>query len=166
VVINLEFLCADPGTPAADLPPLPALKPNQTNREMITALTSGCGGTCHNNFINPIGFAFEGFDGMGRARTKDNGRPVDTKSAYPFSEGYKSFDDAAQLMKLMSESKQAHACFSKKIASYALQRDIVKSDLPMIETLASASMEGGSMKQVMMTLVKDPAFRNRTGAMQ
>lgn len=164
VILNLEFLCADPGKPAANLPPIPALKPGQTNREMITTLTSGCGGTCHNSYINPIGFAFEGFDGMGRARTTDNGRPVDTKSAYPFAEGYKEFDGAAALMKLMAESKQAHACYAKKIASYALQRDIVRSDQALLDSLTNVSMAGGSLKKVMLELVKAPAFRTRLGA--
>jgi hypothetical protein len=166
VTLNLEFLCANPGTPAANLPPIPPLKPGQTNREMITTLTSGCGGSCHNNFINPIGFAFEAFDGMGRVRTKDNGKPVDTKSAYPFAEGYKSFDGAAQLMKLMAEGKQAHTCYAKKIASYALQRDIVAADAPLLDALAKISQQGGSMKKVMLALVEQPAFRTRLGAKQ
>lgn len=164
VVLNLEVLCANPGTPAANLPPLPALKPGQTNREMITTLTSGCGGSCHNSYINPVGFAFESFDGLGRVRKTDNGRPVDTSAAYPFAEGYKRFDGAVELMKLMADSKQAHACFSKKIASYALQRDIVRSDLPLLEAMTRSSMQGGSMKEVMVQLARDPAFRARPGA--
>jgi hypothetical protein len=52
VSINLDILCVDPGAPAADIPSVPELKPDQTNRERITALTAGCGGTCHNSFIN------------------------------------------------------------------------------------------------------------------
>jgi hypothetical protein len=163
VTLNLEFLCADPGKPAADLPPIPPLKPGQTNREMITTLTSGCGAQCHTNYINPLGFAFENFDGMGRVRSMDNGRPIDTAAAYPFAEGVKQFADAAQLMQVMASSKQAHACYAKKIAGYALQRDIVQSDLTLLDSLTRVSMGGGSIRQVMLELVKDPAFRTRLG---
>ena len=101
--------------------------PGQTNREMITTLTGGCGRQCHTYYINPLGFAFENFDGMGRLRSMDNGKPVDTAAAYPFAEGYKQFADAAELMQIMAGSKQAHACYAKKIAGYALQRDIVQT---------------------------------------
>jgi hypothetical protein len=163
VTLNLDFLCADPGKPAAGLPPIPALKPGQTNREMITTLTGGCGQQCHTSYINPLGFAFESFDGLGRARTMDNGKPVDTSAAYPFVEGVKSFADAAQLMQLIASSKQAHTCYAKKVAGYALQRDIVQSDLPTLDAMARVSMAGGSIKQVMLELVKDPAFRTRFG---
>jgi hypothetical protein len=131
---------------------------------MIATLTQGCGQQCHTYYINPLGFAFEHFDGMGRLRTSDNGKPVDTRAAYPFAEGYKEFADSAELMQLMSGSKQAHACYAKKIASFGLQRDIVESDVPTLDAMAAVSMAGGSLKQVMVALVEDPAFRMRRGA--
>jgi hypothetical protein len=164
LTLNLDFLCADPGKPVANLPPIPPLMPGQTNREMITTLTGGCGMQCHTYYINPLGFAFESFDGMGRLRSMDNGKPVDTSAAYPFAEGYKQFANATQLMDIMAASKQAHACYAKKIAGYALQRDIVQGDLPTLDALAAVSMAGGSIKQVMLALVDDPAFRTRHGA--
>jgi hypothetical protein len=164
LTLNLDFLCADPGDPLPNLPPIPALMPGQTNREMIATLTQGCGQQCHTYYINPLGFAFEHFDGMGRLRTSDNGKPVDTRAAYPFAEGYKEFADSAELMQLMSGSKQAHACYAKKIASFGLQRDIVESDVPTLDAMAAVSMAGGSLKQVMVALVEDPAFRMRRGA--
>jgi hypothetical protein len=165
LTLNLDFLCADPGKPVANLPPIPPLMPGQTNREMITTLTGGCGHMCHTYYINPLGFAFENFDGMGRMRTTDNGKPVDTAAAYPFAEGYKQFSGAADLMGLMANSKQAHACYAKKIAGYALQRDIVQSDLAMLDVMSQVSMAGGSIKAVMLALVADPAFRTRHGGM-
>jgi hypothetical protein len=140
------------------------LMPGQTNREMIATLTQGCGHQCHTHYINPLGFAFENFDGMGRLRDTDNGKPVDTRAAYPFAEGVKEFADSAQLMAIMAESRQAHACYSKKIASHALQRDIVERDVPTFDAMTAVSMAGGSLKDVMLALVKDPAFRTRQGA--
>jgi hypothetical protein len=162
VTLNLDVLCADPGPAVPDLPPVPPLAEGETNRERISTLTSACGGECHNYYINPIGFAFENFDGMGQLRDTDNGKPVDTSSAYPFAEGVLSFTGAGQLMQLMANGKQVHACYSKKIASYALQRDIVESDLALLDALAAVSA-GGSVKQVMLELSKNPAFTTRAG---
>jgi len=68
VSMSLDVLCAPLGPPAAVIPPLPVAKPGQTNRQRVDEHTSGCGGACHNQMINPLGFAFENFDGMGRFR--------------------------------------------------------------------------------------------------
>ncbi|MDC0676744.1 DUF1592 domain-containing protein [Sorangium atrum] len=165
VSINLDMLCAPLGAPAPNIPPVPPLEPGQTNRQRITRLTSGCGGTCHNQLINPVGFAFEHFDGMGQYRDEENGGlPIDSSGVYAFSEGTKSFGDAGELMHYMAEGEQAHLCYAKKLASFALQRDVVPSDLPLVETLAEVSRgASGSVKEIMLELVKNDAFRTHMG---
>ncbi|AUX27026.1 hypothetical protein SOCEGT47_075990 [Sorangium cellulosum] len=165
VSINLDVLCTPLGAPVPNLPQLPPLEPGQTNRERITRLTSPCGGVCHNELINPVGFAFEHFDGMGQYRDEENGGlPIDSSGVYSFSEGAKSFADAGELMRHMAEGEQAHLCYAKKLASFALQRDVVPSDLPLVETLAGLSRgASGSVKEMMLELVKHEAFRTRVG---
>ena len=166
VRINLDTLCAFPGTPNQMLPDIPPAKANQTNREVITDLTSGCGRECHGQIINPIGFAFESFDGLGRARTMDNGRPVDTSGSYPFAEGMESFADSTELMGIMASGSQAHQCWAKKMASYALERDLVEAERPLVVALGEVSRGGASLKDVMVALVKNDAFRTRIGGAQ
>jgi hypothetical protein len=159
--INLDILCAPLGPPAADLPPIPALEPNQTNRERISTLTDACGGSCHRKLINPVGFAFEHFDGMGQYRDTENDElPIDSSGAYEFIEGTKTFEDAGGLMQAIASGKQAHLCYAKKLASFSLQRDIVESDLSLVNALAKVSRGAdGSVKQVLTELVKNDAFR-------
>ncbi|WP_437874323.1 DUF1592 domain-containing protein [Sorangium sp. So ce513] len=167
VSINLDVLCTPLGAPAPNIPPVPPLEPGQTNRERITRLTGACGGSCHNELINPVGFAFEHFDGMGRYRDEENGGlPIDSSGVYTFSEGPKAFADAGELMRHMAEGEQAHLCYAKKLASFALQRDVVPVDLPLVEALAKVSRgtgAGGSVKDLMVALVKNEAFRTRMG---
>jgi uncharacterized protein DUF1592/uncharacterized protein DUF1595/uncharacterized protein DUF1588/uncharacterized protein DUF1585/uncharacterized protein DUF1587 len=164
VRINLDTLCADPGVPTADLPPVPPLQPSQTNRQRYQALTEGCGATCHGQIINPIGFAFENFDGVGRARQMDNGQPVNTNGEYPFAEGRQSFSGAAELMQRIAGGSQAHECYAKKLASYALERDVVESEHALVQSLGATSRQtGASVKDVMLALVKTDAFRTHVG---
>jgi hypothetical protein len=164
VRINLDTLCLELGPPATVLPSVPALKPNQSNRQRYEGLTNGCGAPCHTVYINPLGFAFEDFDGLGRYRTMDNGQAVDTTGSYPFAGGDQSFGDSSDLMKIIASSPQAHQCWSKKLASYALERDIVESERPLIEALGNVSAASdGSLKQVMLALVQNDAFRTRVG---
>jgi hypothetical protein len=164
VRINVDTLCVGLGPPSMMLPSVPAIEANQTNRQRYQALTEGCGAPCHTVFINPLGFAFENFDGVGRARTTDHGQPVDTTGSYPFAEGTLSFSGAPELMQLIAEGAQAHQCWSKKLASYALERDMVEAERPVIEQLGAVSLQsGGSLKEVMLALVRSDAFRTHVG---
>jgi hypothetical protein len=160
--LNLDTLCADPGFPNQTLPAIPAAEDNQTNRMVITDLTSGCAEVCHGQIINPIGFAFENFDGLGRPRDTDNGQPVDTSGVYPFEEGDLAFAGAPELMQSMAAGAQAHQCWAKKMASYALERDLVEADRPLVQALGAVSQaSGSSLKQVMLALAENDAFRTR-----
>jgi len=166
--INFDVLCATLGPPAPQLPPIPPLEPNQTNRERITTLTGGCGGSCHNQLINPVGFAFEHFDGMGQYReTENDGLAIDTGGSYEFSDGERPFADANELMQAMADSEQAHLCYAKKLASFSLQRDIVASDAALVGALSGISRsDHGSVKEVLTELVKTDAFRIHTPGAQ
>ncbi|HYQ42084.1 MAG TPA: DUF1592 domain-containing protein [Polyangiaceae bacterium] len=168
VRVAMDTLCLELGPPSGvTLPPVPPQEANQTNRERYEGLTNGCGRPCHTVYINPVGFAFEQYDGIGRYRTTDNGKPVDTSGSYPFSDGTRSFKDSSELMQEIANGPQAHQCWSKKLASYALERDIVDSERPTVEALGAVSQaSGGSLKQVMLALVQSQAFRTHVGGAQ
>jgi hypothetical protein len=95
-----------------------------TMREKITQLTrdSACM-SCH-SVINPLGFALENYDAVGRWRTSDNDRPVDSQSEYPTRSGetivIRSARDIAEFA-VASESAQ-------RAFVTALFRHIVKQD--------------------------------------
>ncbi len=164
VSMNLDVLCTVLGPPAANLPPVPPLQPGQTNRQRISTLTEGCGGVCHNQQINPLGFAFEHFDGLGRYRDVENGSlPIVSSASFTFSEGAVSFEGAADLMHAMAAGKQAHRCYAKKLASFGLQRDIVEADIPLLDVLTATSLEAGAIKNIILELVRSDAFRVRAG---
>ena len=157
--LEAAMLCGPPRTPPPGVPPLPPVTPGQTNRERLTSFNSSCGGTCH-RFIDPLGFALENFDGLGRQRELDNGSPVDTTGSYPLAEGSVSFADGVELMKALAGSAQVHTCYSKQVTSYAFGRDLVEDDRPVLESLAKVS-RSQSLKEVILTLVRDPEFRTR-----
>jgi hypothetical protein len=70
-------------------------------------------------------------------------------------------------MKVLAADPQTHLCYSKKLASFSLQRDVVAADIPLVSQLASISeSSSGSVKQVLVDLVKQDAFRTRAGGAQ
>src|SRR4029077_19313510 len=165
VSMNLDVLCAKLGPPVANIPPVPPLLPGHTTRQRITTLTSGCGASCHGEQINPLGFSFDHFDGMGQYRdTENGGLPIDTSGQYAFVSGAKSFASSAELMRIMATDSQAHLCYTKKLASFGLQRDIVATDMPLLQALSSASIApNGTIKNVILQLVRSDAFRTHSG---
>jgi hypothetical protein len=166
VSMNLDVLCAQLGPPAPNIPPIPPLQPGQTNRQRIDTLTGTCGMTCHNEQINPLGFAFEHFDGMGKWRdTENGGLTIDSSGRYNFADGVtRTWTGAAELMQVLASTPQTHTCYAKKLSSFALQRDVVANDMPMLGALTSTSMAPtGSVKQMIIELVRNNAFRTRVG---
>jgi len=167
VTLNLDVLCATLGPPAANIPPIPPLQPGQTNRQRIDTLTGTCGQSCHNDMINPLGFSFEHFDGMGQWRdTENGGLTIDSSGSYTFADGTtKTWNDAAGLMQVLATTAQTHTCFAKKLASFGLQRDVIAGDMPLLTSLTSAGMTAGtsSEKQLIIQLVRSDAFRTHGG---
>jgi len=168
VTLVRDVVCATLGPPSVVPPEIPALKPGQTNRERIDGITKACGQSCHNDMINPLGFAFDHFDGMGQWQdTENGGLTIDTGGSFKFADGTtKTWTDVAGLMQVLATTPQAHTCFSKKLASHGLQRDITINDMPLLNTLTSTSMAdgaAGSEKQLIIQLVKNDAFRTHGG---
>jgi hypothetical protein len=168
VSISLDVLCAPLGPPSDMLPPLPTRKPGETNRMRVNEHTKVCGAACHNDMINPLGFAFENFDGMGQYRTTEkNGAddlPIDASGSFNFVGGTKTYRDAMELMNVLATDPQAHLCYAKKLASYGLQRDVIEADGALLSALSAISESSeGSLKKVIEGLVAQDAFRIRAG---
>lgn len=164
VELNHSVLCAEIPLPGAVDTTLPSAQVGQTNRARVDGASGEgtCGATCHAPYINPLGFAFENYDGMGRLRDTDNGSPVDTSATYPFTEGNLTFSGAPQLMQYIAEGQQAHACYSKNLASFALQRDLSTADRALLDSLTASSQQGASVKDLLLAVVTSPAFTTRT----
>ena len=80
VYVLESIVCSPVGSPPASADTtIPEFDPSMTNRELYEEATIGRGASCAgcHTLINPLGYAFENYDTMGRYRTTDNGRPVD-----------------------------------------------------------------------------------------
>jgi hypothetical protein len=165
VDINNRVLCGKLEPPVGEIPPLPAFMPGQTNRERVAAHTEKgvCAG-CHGTIINPLGFAFEGFDAMGRARSTDNGKPVDASGQYAFGSGTKPFQGAAELAALLSESERAHGCYQANLAEFALARDLAGGDGALVTELLAKSLSSRlSLHDSLLALVQSQEFTTALG---
>ncbi len=160
IALDQQVLCHELPYEAFPDPPSLPVEPDLTNRQRVQQTSGECGPICHGIFLDPLGFAFEGFDGMGQPRELDNGQPVDSTGEYPFADGEQQFDDANDLLQIMARTTQAHVCYARNVASYELQRDMVEADRPLLESLAEVS-RNESLKELVIALVRSPAYRLR-----
>jgi hypothetical protein len=164
VFINHRVLCTSLPPPPDVLPPIPADSGmTMTSRQRIEMHTGPgtCGSTCHGTFINPVGFAFESFDGLGQYRTEEFGLPIDASGSFEFVSGAVAFDGASELNDALAAQVQTHDCYAKHWVEYALGRDTAGSDLDLIQGLGDASLDGLSVKDLIIELVQSEEFRAR-----
>jgi hypothetical protein len=167
VFVRDRMLCAPVPSPPPTVdnsPPDPA--PDLTTRQRFAVHTedSSCA-TCH-LAIDPIGFTFEGFDHLGRARSEELGLPVDTSGALVES-GDPSIDgpltSAVELSDRLAESSTVARCVGGKWLTFALGRPQTASDeCSLAATYAKLEASGGNLVELLVALTTSPAFRVRS----
>ncbi|MBM4344421.1 MAG: DUF1592 domain-containing protein [Deltaproteobacteria bacterium] len=153
-----RFLLCDfvPDPPANLNTAIPEPSPDaKTLRQRLTAHMNvpGCS-SCH-KALDPIGFAFERFDGIGRFRTLDNGEPIDTTGdldGVPFGD----LDTFAQVL---AGSPKFRRCVTQKLYGYAVARPTVAGEKTQVDGLAAAfAANGYKVKALMREIALSDGF--------
>jgi hypothetical protein len=88
--------------------------------------------SCHMR-MDPLGFALENYNAVGRWRTEDAGQPVDASGTLPDG---KSFRGSAELKGLLAGNREAFAeCLTEKLMTYALGRGLEGYDRPAVKQI-------------------------------
>ncbi len=94
----------------------PPPDPNRTTRERFQVHTEapGCEG-CH-TLIDGLGFSMENFDGIGKVRPTENGRPIDTSVTLDVgSEIDGSYGDSTELLTALAKSDGVKSCLARQL---------------------------------------------------
>lgn len=165
VFIQRRLLCADiPPPPSnADLT-LPAISPDlPTNRARTEAHTSASAcSRCH-GFINPTGFAFEGYDALGRTRAEDNGQPVDAAVEVPVGTADPIVaDGAVDFVQALADRPEPYRCYVTQWLRYAYGRPEVDADRCLVDRLAERAYEDDApVTAIVADLAANAAVRYR-----
>jgi hypothetical protein len=159
-----DVLCRvipDPPPGAQNTPPPAATEPIETTRDEVTLLTGQlyCP-TCHSQ-INEPGFAFEGFDAIGRVRERENGVAVDTTGSIKLDGSDVEFDGAGELVEALADSEEARACYTSRWLEFAYGRTLADADDPLRERLALRPL---GVQEIITTLATSPEFLSREAA--
>ena len=124
------------GTPPPPPPPnVPVLEDNTTSatlsvRERLAEhRTNPVCASCHDR-IDPVGFALENFDAVGRWRNVEAGKPIDATGGLP--NGSKFVGVSGLEQELLNRPKRFVTTMVEKLLTFALGRGVEYHDAPAI----------------------------------
>jgi hypothetical protein len=164
-LIRERFFCQalPPPPPGVNAEP-PRLDPNLSTRERYLAHSQNepCQG-CH-RLIDPIGFGFEAFDGIGRLRDNDGGRPVDASGEIVgTTQSNGTFSDLAGLADKLAASPDVRDCYAQTWVQFAYGLD-PHTELACTEQQIRGAFTG-DLKGLYRQLIAAPHFLRRGGVL-
>jgi hypothetical protein len=117
--------------------------------------------TCHELF-DPIGFAFENFDAVGRWRAAESdGKPIDTKVDLTNAGALDGpVNGAVELARRMATANEVRDCVTRQWMRFALGREDAADDDNARKALATSFRDGGGkVRDLLAALARSDAFR-------
>jgi hypothetical protein len=159
----LENLLGTP--PPPPLPDVPALDDNTVSaglpvrQRLAEHRKNAACASCH-NLIDPVGFALENFDAVGRWRTLEEGHAVDASGGLP--DGSR-FDGVAGLEAgLLARPDVFVGTLAEKLLTFALGRGIDTDDGPAVRKIVRAAREKGwRLSAIVEAIVQSDPFLMR-----
>jgi hypothetical protein len=159
-----NLLAAPPPPPPPNVPALAAETTGEratvTLREAMAAHRANpeCA-SCHAQ-MDPIGFAFEHFDAIGRWRESDGGLPIETASVLPDGTKIDGIEGVKRL--LLGDPERFVSAVTEKLLMYALGRNIQYYDRPVIRTVVrEAAADDYTFEALIRGIVESVPFRMR-----
>jgi hypothetical protein len=156
--IRGTLLCGEVPPPPPSMGAPIVVPPGQTYRQALaTELHQPPCAACH-QLVDPLGFALEHYDVLGRFRTTDNGLPVDS-SAVILDLDNAMVSDARSLGEELASSCDVQLCVARTFVAHALGRRVDEIDAMGVAEVASAfSASGFNLRALLLATVQTPAF--------
>jgi hypothetical protein len=160
-----NVLGAPPPEPPPDVPNL------QENGDLVTKVktlrqrleahrANAVCASCH-KLMDPIGFALESFDAVGKYRTVDeNYEPIDNSGVYADGSRIDGLPGLRQV--LVSHSDQFLVNMTRTLMTYALGRGVEYYDMPTVRTILRAGApQQHRFSSIVLGIVKSAPFQMR-----
>jgi len=166
VFVRERLLCEElvPPPPDLDTTP-PGLDPNLTTRERFSRHSEDpmCSG-CHRS-IDPIGFSFERYDGVGGYREVENGRPVDDSgSLLQPGIGERAYNGPKGLAQLLADEATVSACAVEQLYTFVHGREPDAADECALEELGDGfEASEHDLFELLIDVTLNDSFTQRRG---
>src|SRR5712671_3312160 len=117
--------------------------------------------SCHTK-MDPLGFALENYDAIGKWRTQDGTFPVDASGSLPNG---KTFSGPEGMKALLGDSMpEFTSSLAEKMLTYSLGRGVESFDRPTVRSLVNVTMaDSYRMQTLILGIVKCAPFQQRRG---
>jgi hypothetical protein len=158
-----NILGAPPPPPPPNVPPLDdsaSLSAKSLREQLEKHRADAACASCHAR-LDPIGFALEQYDGVGRFRTKEGDAEIEATGALPDGTSLSGPEGLKKL--LLDRRDQFLECFAAKLLTYALGRGLAYYDQPAVRALRrKATAEGYRFSSLVLGVVDSVPFQMRT----
>ena len=160
IYVMEKLLGYSPPQPPPDVPEIePDIRGAKTIREQLAKHReiATCA-ECHRK-IDPLGFALENFDAIGRWRDQyGKGMPVNPAGKLPSGEAFASAGEFKNLM--AQKHDQFTRCLTQKLLTYATGREQVPTDRPAIDSiLREMKKDNQGLRDLIHLIVLSEVFR-------
>lgn len=161
--IREKLLCqtipAPPPNVSTTLPETPPGTQRTLRQKVELHMQSASCRGCH-QLMDPPGFAFEGFDAVGREQVLDDGLPIDTSGSL---DDVGSFTDAEGLMGLLAKDPRVTACLARQVYRQGVGHvDTAGEQRPLRDAERAFAAGGYRYQDLLVELVATEAFRTGT----
>jgi hypothetical protein len=157
-----NILGSPPPPPPPDIPALSESKgavPTSVREQMQKHRANPVCASCHSR-MDPLGFALENFDGIGKWRVVDGKTPIDASGAFPDGSKFAGPDDFRTL--LVKERDALVRTFTEKLLTYALGRGAEYYDMPAVRRIIKSAEPDLRWSSLILGVVKSSPFQMRT----
>jgi hypothetical protein len=161
-----NLLGTPPPPPPPDVPELKAAvngKALSMREQMQVHRSNAVCAACHAR-MDPIGFALENYDAVGRWRSEDAGAPIDASGKLPDGTTFEGPAGLSQLL-LTKYKDDFVRTATEKLLTYALGRGVEYFDSPTIRSIdRDAARDNYRVSSLILAIVKSTPFRMRRNA--
>ena len=139
------------------------LDPTQTTRERFSVHSddSFCQ-SCH-RLIDLVGFGFEEFDAIGRFRTTENGKPVDSSGTLIGTQDIDGdFNGASELAERLVASRQFRDCAVTQMFRFVTGQAESALDADTISSISNQFSVDRRMTDLLLSFIQTPLFVERS----
>jgi hypothetical protein len=162
--VRMKLMCQTVPPPPMDVDITPpAIASAATARDRFSAhemAGTSCKG-CH-QLMDPIGFAFEGFDAVGQYRTTENGATIDLSGNIVASTNGTldgTFNGVRELATKLADSDQVRDCVATQWFRYSAGRTEEVPDGCSLTTMQDAfGASGGDLGELVVAMTQTDAF--------
>ena len=117
--------------------------------------------SCHDR-MDPIGFGLENFDVLGRWRTRDGGKPVDSRGRLPDGSTFEGPQELKAI--LLSRKEQFLVHLTSQLLGFALNRGLTIEDYCTVNSIVRRTEADGYPSQaVIIEIVRSVPFSYKAG---